>query len=97
MAITVCQQGDRLKHYRPKGGDDQFKPSPFSLILINTDTNDIIGESRENTMSNFFHSLLIHRPIIDKGNYVLVVDVCWDPCVALDPLYDDVLVRFYSK
>jgi len=48
-------------------------------------------------MSNFFHSLLIHRPIIDAGNYMLVSDVCWDPCVAFDPMYDDVLVRISCK
>lgn len=48
-------------------------------------------------MSNFFHSLLINRPIIDRGNYVLVVDACWDPCVELDPKYDDVLVRVYCS
>jgi hypothetical protein len=97
MAITVCQQGDRLKRYRPKGGKDLFIPSPFSMILINTDTDEIIGESRETSHSNFFHSLLIHRPIIDKGRYVLVVDACWDPCVSLDPLYEDVLVRLYCN
>ena len=48
-------------------------------------------------MSNFFHSLLVHRPVIDAGKYVLIVDACWDPCVALNPLYDDVLVRITCK
>lgn len=82
--------------YRPRDGEDAFKPSPFSLILI-SDDGEIVGSSRENTMSNFFHSLLIHRPIIDAGKYTLVVDVCWDACTGLDPGYDDVLVRIFAK
>jgi hypothetical protein len=59
MSITVNQQGDRLKTYRPSNRGDSFKPSPFSLILINVDTSEIVGSSREMTMSNFFHTLFI--------------------------------------
>lgn len=41
LSVTVCQQGDRLGHARPRGRDDGFIPSPFSLILIDSDNNVI--------------------------------------------------------
>lgn len=84
-----------MKKYRPNERKDRFVPSPFSLILI-SEQGDIIGVSREQTMSNFFHSLMITTPVIEKGNYTLVVDVCWDECTKLDPKYDDILVRLYA-
>lgn len=48
-------------------------------------------------MFNFFHSLMVTNPVIEKGNYTLVVDVCWDECIKQDPLYDDILVRLYAQ
>lgn len=94
--MTVCQQGDRLGHCRPQSRDDRYVPSPFSLLMIDLDSGNIIESSRENTRQNFFHTLLINKPIMDKGNYLLVIDVCWDESVHLDPGYDDILVRAYS-
>lgn len=47
-------------------------------------------------MENFFHSMLINKPILSAGKYTLVVDVCWDDSVGLDSGYDDVLVRVFS-
>jgi hypothetical protein len=49
--------------YRPKDRADKFAPSPFSMVLID-ESNNIVGSSREKTMSNFFHSLVIEKPII---------------------------------
>lgn len=46
-------------------------------------------------MENFFHSMLVNKPIIPAGKYYLVVDVCWDDSVGLDSGYDDVLVRLF--
>lgn len=83
-------------NYRPRDREDAFRPSPFSLIVID-EQGEIIGTSRAENMSNFNHSLLIKRPIIESGKYTLVVDVCWDECVKLDPGYDDVLVRIFTK
>lgn len=34
---------------------------------------------------------------MDKGEFLLVVDVCWDDNISLDAGYDDVLVRTYSQ
>jgi len=56
---------------------------------------ELIGKTREMTMSNFFHSMILQRPKLDAGKYVLAIDVIWDKCVKLDPLYDDVLVRAF--
>ena len=81
MSISICQQGDRLRHHRPNGKRDSFTPSKFSLILINTDTNEIIGTSKDNS-ETFLHSMLVQRPLIEKGKYVLVSDVIWNECVS---------------
>lgn len=72
-------------------------PSPFSLLLIDLDTDQVIESSRENTRQNFFHSLQVNKQVMDKGEFLLVVDVCWDKNISLDPGYDDVLVRAYSQ
>lgn len=48
-------------------------------------------------MSNFFHSLIVQRPQIEAGKYILVIDVIWDKCVELSPQFDDVLVRAYCS
>lgn len=66
------------------------------MILIDSE-NNIIGNSREMTMSNFFHSLLIEKPVIPSGKYTLIVDVIWDDCCKFDEGYDDVLVRVYTS
>lgn len=66
FAMTVCQQGDRLANYRPKDRDDCYVPTPFSLILIDED-GQIVGETREKTKSNFFHSMLVNKPEIHAG------------------------------
>lgn len=95
MAVTVNQMGKRLEMCRPRDRQDCFKPSPFSLILISED-GQIIGTSREHTMSNFFHSLLIHKEVIHSGTYTLVVDVCWDDSIHYDAGFDDVQVRVFT-
>lgn len=47
-------------------------------------------------MSNFFHSLLIEKPIIQSGKYTLIVDVSWDDCIEADAGFDDILVRVFT-
>ena len=96
FAVTVCQQGDRLGRYRPQSREDRYVPSPFSMLMIDLDSGNIIENSRAKTRQNFFHSLLINNPVMDQGNYLLVVDVAWDGSVNLDPGFDDILVRTYS-
>jgi hypothetical protein len=64
-------------HYRPQNCPQQYKPSPFSMILINKE-GEIISTSREYTMSNFLHAMVVDRSVLDANKYTLVVDVVWD-------------------
>lgn len=48
-------------------------------------------------MSNFFHSMLIHKATVMAGKYTLVVDVCWDESYQYDAGFDDVLVRVFTS
>lgn len=47
------------------------------MILFNKE-GEIISTSREYTMSNFLHAMIVDRPVLDANNYTLVIDVIWD-------------------
>lgn len=80
---------------RPRSRPDLFKPSPFSLILIDED-NRIVGHSRENSYYNFFHTLMCTGKTFPAGKYTLVVDVDWHESSSYDPEFEQVQVSVYS-
>jgi len=47
-------------------------------------------------MSNFFHSMLVHKNTLPKGKYTLVVDVDWQPSANQSEDFKKVLVRVFT-
>jgi calpain-15 len=86
LSVTVNQMGDRLGKYVPEGKYDSFKPSRFSMILIN-EQGSIVAHARQTKAWNFYQDLLPRRNIMTAGKYTLVIDVIWDASAALDPAY----------
>lgn len=54
LSITLNQSGDRIGHYRPEDREDLFEPSDFSMILINADTNEIVGTPNDCELSGLY-------------------------------------------
>lgn len=76
FAISVCQQGDRLANHRPDIRGNKFSPTPFSIVLLSSEGELI--EAGFDQRSQFLYSLTLSRAILDKGNYIVIVDAIWD-------------------
>ena len=82
FAISVLQQGDRLKNYR-LGNRKQFDPSKFNIILM-TDKGKFINACFG---GRFMYSLMNEKVDLAKGTYIFMIDPVWDPSATLCPEY----------
>ena len=87
--------GDRLSKFLPSDRYDSFKPSTFSMILIN-EQGHIMGSSNQESTFSFFHSLIMSVPVLYKGKYTLIIDALWNEKADLKPEYKEVNLRIFT-
>ena len=91
FAISVLQQGDRLKNYR-LGNRKQFDPAKFNIILMTEKgkfVNACFGGS-------FMYSLMNNQVDLEKGGYIFMVDPIWNHSSELSEDYKEILVDVYA-
>jgi len=58
--------------------------------------DQIVGSSREKTMSNFFHSLCVEKVRLRSGKYTLIVDVDWQDNISYGAGFDTVNLAMFT-
>ena len=94
FSVSVCQQGDRLGKCRPTTRSDRFEPTTYSIVLLSSE-GELIDAGFDNRCQ-FFYSLQTKRPILDKGNYIIIIDAIWNKSAHFDPQYKHTLVDLYG-
>ena len=80
FAISVLQQGDRLKNYRQKDPSKLYEPSNFNIVLM-TDKGEFIHARYGN---GFTFSLLTEKIVLKPGKYIVMVDPHWNETAEND-------------
>ena len=94
FACCVNQMGKRLENNKPNKRHNRFKPSPFSIILLDEDEG-VIQWTREETTFNMYHSMLCHKDL-KKGKYTFIIDVDWNESAELQYDFKRVLLRVFT-
>ena len=94
FAISVLQQGPRLKNYRSYDSKQFFAESNFNIILM-TEQGEFI---RARFGKRFTFSLANIREDITlkPGKYIVMVDPLWNETAENDPMYREILVDIYA-
>ena len=92
FAISVLQQGERLKNYRQKDPQKMFQASQFNIVLM-TDKGKFINARFG---SRFTFSLLNQKVKLQPGKYIIMVDPLWNQTILNDDMYREVLVDVYA-
>ena len=92
FAISVLQQGPRLKSYRVKDHRKQFKPSDFNIMLM-TEKGEFVTA---NFGSRFSFSCLNEKINLAPGKYIIMIDPLWNDTVDNDDMYREVLIDIYA-
>ena len=92
FAISVLQQGERLKNYRKKNQRDMFQASNFNIILMK-ETGEFIGARFGN---RFTFSLLNQNVTLTPGKYIFMIDPLWNETANNDDMYRELLIDIYS-
>ena len=95
FSISVSQQGDRLRNYRPHNNPNKFSVSPFSIVLLKQEGEVIDSAFDKSCVFQF--SLDVQKNIMDPGTYVAVIDTVWDQSSNLSEEYKKVLVDIYCE
>ena len=72
FALSIAQQGPRLKNYRIKDSSSKFEPIRFNMILLDH-TGDIVG--RYTSFKRFHQSIVVKDrklPATPQGYYIYV-------------------------
>lgn len=91
FAVNCYQQGPRLEGFKI----NQFKFSPFSILLVNLDKNEVVqaGITGHHT---FAATLLLKESTLPAGEYMLVVCPFWNDGSTDHPDFKRVLVDTYG-
>ena len=93
FAISVQQQGDRLKNYRMTDQNRKFEPSCFNISLMTDSGEFVMGRQGG---QNFNFSLLSEQETLKPGTYIIMVDPLWNKSAELNRAYKDVIIDIYA-
>ena len=92
FAISVIQQGARLKNYRPSDPEDLFTASNFNIVLM-TEKGEFVNARYGN---RFTFSLLNDKIQLKAGKYIVMVDPLFNETTEKDEMYREVLLDIYA-
>ena len=93
FAISVQQQGDRLKNYRLTDPNKKFEPSSFNISLMTENGEFVNGRFGG---QNFNFSLMNEHDVLKPGKYVIMVDPLWNKSAELNRQYKEVMLDIYA-
>lgn len=92
FAISVQQQGERLKNYRLTDQGKKFVPSSFNISLMTESGEWVMGRFGQ----QFNFSLMNENVELKAGKYIIMVDPLWNESANLDRCYKEVMVDIYA-